>query len=47
MAIEHEPDTEVTVFLMDMRAFSKGYLDFYPGPRSGTASVLSAAVSRR
>jgi len=29
MAIEHEPDTEVTVFLMDMRAFSKGYLDFY------------------
>ncbi|MGC9081883.1 MAG: FAD-dependent oxidoreductase [Anaerolineae bacterium] len=29
MAIEHEPDTEVTIFLMDMRAFSKGYLDFY------------------
>ena len=29
MAIEHEPDTEVTLFLMDMRAFSKGYLDFY------------------
>ncbi len=29
MAIEHEPDTRVTVFLMDMRAFSKGYLDFY------------------
>ncbi len=29
MAIEHEPDTEITIFLMDMRAFSKGYLDFY------------------
>ena len=25
MAIEHEPDTEVHVFMMDMRAFSKGY----------------------
>ncbi len=29
MAIEHEPDTEISIFLMDMRAFSKGYLDFY------------------
>jgi len=29
MAIEHEPDTEVHVFMMDMRAFSKGYLEYY------------------
>jgi heterodisulfide reductase subunit A-like polyferredoxin len=29
MAIEHEPDTEVTVFMMDMRAFGKGYLEYY------------------
>jgi len=29
MAIEHEPDTQVTVFMMDMRAFSKGYLEYY------------------
>jgi heterodisulfide reductase subunit A-like polyferredoxin len=29
MAIEHEPDTEVHVFLMDMRAFSKGYEEYY------------------
>ena len=29
MAIEHEPDTQVTVFMMDMRAFSKGYYEYY------------------
>jgi heterodisulfide reductase subunit A2 len=29
MAIEHEPDTEVRVFMMDMRAFSKGYEAYY------------------
>ncbi len=29
LAIEHEPDTEIAVFLMDMRAFSKGYEEFY------------------
>jgi heterodisulfide reductase subunit A-like polyferredoxin len=29
LAIEHEPDTEVTVFVMDMRAFSKGYEEYY------------------
>jgi heterodisulfide reductase subunit A-like polyferredoxin len=29
MAISHEPDTEVTVFMMDMRAFSKGYYEYY------------------
>jgi heterodisulfide reductase subunit A len=29
MAIEHEPDTEVQVFLMDMRSFSKGYEEYY------------------
>jgi heterodisulfide reductase subunit A-like polyferredoxin len=29
MAIEHEPDTEVHVFMMDMRAFSKGYYEYY------------------
>jgi heterodisulfide reductase subunit A-like polyferredoxin len=29
MAIEHEPDTEVHVFMMDMRAFSKGYEEYF------------------
>jgi heterodisulfide reductase subunit A-like polyferredoxin len=29
MSIEHEADTEVTVFMMDMRAFSKGYYEYY------------------
>jgi len=29
MACEHEPDTQVKIFLMDMRAFSKGYLEYY------------------
>ena len=29
MSIEHKADTEVTIFMMDMRAFSKGYLEFY------------------
>ena len=29
MAIEHEKDTEVHVFMMDMRAFSKGYEEYY------------------
>jgi heterodisulfide reductase subunit A-like polyferredoxin len=27
--VEHEPDTEVRVFMMDMRAFSKGYETYY------------------
>jgi len=29
LACEHEPDTEVTVFMMDMRAYSKGYEEYY------------------
>lgn len=29
MAIEHEPETQVTIFMMDMRAFSKGYYEYY------------------
>jgi heterodisulfide reductase subunit A-like polyferredoxin len=29
MAKEHEPDTEVRVFMMDMRAFGKGYEEYY------------------
>ncbi len=29
MAIEHERDTQVTIFMMDMRAFSKGYYEYY------------------
>ncbi len=29
MTIEHEPDTEVRVFMMDMRSFSKGYENYY------------------
>ncbi len=29
MAVEHEPDTEVHIFMMDMRAFSKGYEAYY------------------
>ncbi|MDH4207419.1 MAG: FAD-dependent oxidoreductase, partial [Anaerolineae bacterium] len=29
MACEHEPDTEIHVFMMDMRAFGKGYLEYY------------------
>jgi len=29
MACDHEPDTQVKVFMMDMRAFSKGYLEYY------------------
>jgi len=29
MAKEHEPDTDVHIFMMDMRAFSKGYEDYY------------------
>jgi heterodisulfide reductase subunit A-like polyferredoxin len=29
MAIEHEPDTEVHVFMMDVRAFSKGYEEYF------------------
>jgi len=29
MAIEHESDTQVTIFMMDMRAFGKGYLEYY------------------
>lgn len=29
MAREHEPETEIHVFMMDMRAFSKGYEEYY------------------
>ena len=29
MSIEHEADTKPTVFMMDMRAFSKGYYEYY------------------
>ncbi len=29
MAVEHEPGTEVTVFFMDTRSFSKGYDEYY------------------
>ncbi|MBS1250493.1 MAG: NADPH-Fe(3+) oxidoreductase subunit beta [Chloroflexi bacterium] len=29
MAKEHHPELDVHVFMMDMRAFSKGYLDYY------------------
>ena len=29
MACDHEPDTQVKIFMMDMRAFSKGYLEYY------------------
>jgi heterodisulfide reductase subunit A-like polyferredoxin len=29
MSIEHERDTQVTVFMMDMRASSKGYEEYY------------------
>lgn len=29
MAKEHEPDIEIHVFMMDARAFSKGYADYY------------------
>ena len=29
MACEHEPDTQIHVFMMDMRAFGKGYLEYY------------------
>ncbi len=34
MAIEHEPDTEVHVFMMDMRSFSKGYEEYYDRARA-------------
>jgi len=29
LACEHEPDTQVSIFLMDMRSFSKGYEEYY------------------
>jgi heterodisulfide reductase subunit A-like polyferredoxin len=29
MACEHEADTECTIFMIDMRAFSKGYEEYY------------------
>jgi heterodisulfide reductase subunit A-like polyferredoxin len=29
MAKEHEPDTEIHIFMMDMRSFSKGYEEYY------------------
>ena len=29
MACEHESDTQVSVFMMDMRAYSKGYEEYY------------------
>jgi len=33
MAREHDPETQVQVFLMDMRAFSKGYQAYYQRAR--------------
>ncbi|HMK08915.1 MAG TPA: FAD-dependent oxidoreductase, partial [Anaerolineales bacterium] len=33
MAREHDPDTQVHVFMMDMRAFSKGYEAYYQRAR--------------
>lgn len=33
MAKEHEPETEVHVFMMDMRAFSKGYWSYFERAR--------------
>jgi heterodisulfide reductase subunit A-like polyferredoxin len=33
MAIEHEPETEARVFMMDVRAFSKGYEAYYQRAR--------------
>jgi len=33
MAKEHQPDLDVQVFLMDMRAFSKGYWSYYERAR--------------
>ncbi|MBU0704074.1 MAG: FAD-dependent oxidoreductase, partial [Chloroflexi bacterium] len=29
MTKEHEPDTDIAIFMMDMRAFSKGYYEYY------------------
>ncbi|MBN1955625.1 MAG: FAD-dependent oxidoreductase [Anaerolineae bacterium] len=29
LACEHEPDTRISVFMMDMRSFSKGYEEYY------------------
>ncbi len=29
MAKEHEPDTDIHIFMMDMRSFSKGYEEYY------------------
>jgi heterodisulfide reductase subunit A len=33
MAREHDPETQVHVFMMDMRAFSKGYEAYYQRAR--------------
>lgn len=33
MTREHHPDIEIQVFMMDMRAFSKGYLEYYERAR--------------
>ncbi len=33
MAKEHEPDVDIHVFMMDMRAFSKGYWSYYERAR--------------
>ncbi len=33
MAKEHEPDLDIHVFMMDMRAFSKGYLGYFERAR--------------
>jgi Heterodisulfide reductase, subunit A and related polyferredoxins len=29
LCIDHEPDTEVTCYYMDIRSFGKGYEEFY------------------
>ena len=34
MAKEHDPDLDIHVFMMDMRAFSKGYWDYFERARS-------------
>ena len=33
MAKEHHPELDIQVFMMDMRAFSKGYLSYFERAR--------------
>ena len=39
MAVEHEPGTEVSVFFMDTRSFSKGYDEYYRRAKSGEGGL--------